>query len=69
MDIDIELQELFDVTGDPLQTTDVSVELDNVRRRLLGRLDAYEREPVASAHKQELDAELKERLRALGYLQ
>lgn len=60
--------ELFDLQTDPAAADDLSQEREQAVRRLLSRLDEYERDPVAPSTERDLDPEQEERLRALGYL-
>ncbi len=61
--------ELYDLAADPLAASDLSREEPAVVRRMMGRFEDYELEPRSAAEARDLDPELEERLKALGYLQ
>ncbi len=61
--------ELFDLEADPLAQADLSGERPEIVRRLVARLRAYDMQERARPQVRQLDGELEERLRALGYLQ
>lgn len=61
--------ELYDLVEDPLAAHDLSARETQLVRRLMGRLDDYRLESRSQARARELDPELEERLRALGYLE
>jgi arylsulfatase A-like enzyme len=67
--VPLRLLELYDLAHDPLASDDVSVREEHLLRRMLPRLDDYDREPIATSEVQNMDPELEQRLRALGYLQ
>lgn len=60
--------ELFALDADPAAEEDLSRRRERVARRMLRRLEEYERQPLAESGEQELSSEQIERLRALGYL-
>ena len=61
--------ELFDNLEDPGQASDLSSEKSDLSLSLLRKLERHRPEPVAPAATLDLDPELEERLRSLGYLQ
>lgn len=61
--------ELFDNLRDPLQASDLSTEQSELGLAMLRSLQRHRPSPVAPAATRELDPELEDRLRALGYLQ
>ncbi len=61
--------ELYDLASDPAATHDLSPRETPLVRQLMRRFDHYDLEPRSTAEARELDPELEERLRALGYLQ
>ena len=60
--------ELFDLTNDPLATTDLGTERPDLRDRMVEGLRRYRMEPVAPPEQLEVPAELLDTLRALGYV-
>ena len=60
--------ELYDVTSDPAETTDLALEHKELADELLRHLDGASFEEIAAPETQELDEELEQRLRGLGYL-
>jgi arylsulfatase A-like enzyme len=61
--------ELYDVTSDPAETTDLSPANKDLAEELLRHLDGASFEEIAAPGTEDLDKELEKRLRGLGYLE